>query len=126
MVIAGGYNDDNIAQRLAQCLKSTLDETSLARVDPLAKFLDEVECNMSMVLGPSTRGDCFAQKLALFDIGISWGQRQFYRADYEQKTKPPQQVVNMLAVGLPVVADSRFAGHKAVSTLGHDAVRLAR
>jgi len=113
-----------IRDRLAQCLKNTLDETSLARVDPVAKGLQDVECDKTKVQGPSTRGDCYAMKLAQFDIGIAW--RPFEDMDEGSlHVRPPQRLANALAVGLPVVADSSFSSHRDAGAYGLNAVQLA-
>lgn len=124
MVFAGDDLDLGIRDRLAQCLKNILDETSLANVDPFAKILRDVECDKTQVQGPSFRGDCFAMKLAQFDIGIVWRPSINISASL-LKVKPPQRLANTLAVGLPVVADSSFASHRDAGAYVHHAIQLA-
>merc|ERR1711924_79298 len=54
------------------------------------------------------RGDCHACQLASYDIGIAWYQKDWGAPHAPQKfveaEKPSQRFLNMLAVGLPVVA----------------------
>jgi len=61
--------------------------------------------------------------MSQFDFGIVW--RQAESAD-DFKQKPPQRLVNMLSVGIPVVADGRYAGHHDVAAMGRNFMSLAK
>lgn len=68
------------------------------------------------------RGDCYATQLASFDIGIVWHQGE---TEEMSNRKSPQRLVNMLSVGIPVVAYAGYAGHHDVAAFGNNFMRFA-
>lgn len=118
-----GFAGARVTQEVASALLSScLERQGLGGVR--IETIGNMTCNTSEVAvqGPSPRGDCFAMKLASFDIGVVWQQRHLPGVRPETATvqttgneeKPPQRLLNMLAVGLPTVAYAGYAGHQEI------------
>eukprot|EP00746_Dinoflagellata_sp_MGD_P159534 gnl/MRDRNA2_/MRDRNA2_86721_c6_seq28.p2 gnl/MRDRNA2_/MRDRNA2_86721_c6~~gnl/MRDRNA2_/MRDRNA2_86721_c6_seq28.p2 ORF type:complete len:400 (+),score=82.02 gnl/MRDRNA2_/MRDRNA2_86721_c6_seq28:2046-3245(+) len=112
-------NNKKLIEQLTTCLATKLDAKDM----PFLKRMSKMQCDTDDIKGPSVRGDCFAQKLVQLDIAIVWHQAEEgwpYLA-----YKPPQRLVNALAVGIPAVAYKEYAGFQEVRAMAPKAVSLA-
>merc|ERR1719159_1991017 len=73
--MCGQVNDHQLPGHLKGCLQTKLGD-NITLVNPMVKGLQEVKCDTGNLQGPSVRGDCFAEKLAQFDIAIVWTQNE--------------------------------------------------
>jgi len=116
-----GFAGGRVSQRAAHATLSTCllnQGLNGVRLEVLA----DVPCNMSQAQGPSPRGDCFAMKLASFDVGVVWHQQTLVEGSNDTdiveslgfEEKPAQRLVNMLAVGLPTVSHAGYFSHQEV------------
>eukprot|EP00746_Dinoflagellata_sp_MGD_P105129 gnl/MRDRNA2_/MRDRNA2_43709_c0_seq1.p1 gnl/MRDRNA2_/MRDRNA2_43709_c0~~gnl/MRDRNA2_/MRDRNA2_43709_c0_seq1.p1 ORF type:complete len:411 (-),score=74.31 gnl/MRDRNA2_/MRDRNA2_43709_c0_seq1:35-1267(-) len=122
--------EKEIVKDLEQCVKHALQFKKKVKsgfkvphVKPVVKRMKEVQCDTSKLQPPSVRGDCYAEKMSQFDIAVVWDQHEPHWSYL--KIKPPQRLINALAVGIPAVAYREYDGHKDVRAMAPKAVRLA-